>query len=108
MDAEEPAAALDISAQGALLLGPGERVTRGGEEDDRVVPREAAGREARRVLRLVDAEAVTPAELLDRGDARRDRVVAIPRGLGEHQDPGLVGRRRKQERGEQQPSEHRH
>ena len=77
MDAEEAAAALDIAAQRALLRGPAERVARGGEEDDRVVAREPAAGEAAGVLRVVDAEAVAAAELLDGRDPRRDRVVAI-------------------------------
>ncbi len=108
MDAEEAAAALDIAAQRALLRGPAERVARGGEEDDGVVARETAAGEAAGVLRVVDAEAVAAAELLDGRDPRRDRVVAVAGGLGEHEDPGLGRRGGEHDRDEQQPAEARH
>ena len=82
MDAGVAAAGLDVALEGGLL-GVVEHVAGGGEEDDGVELRQVGVGERGRVLGRVDREAVGGAELLDRRDALRDRVVPEAGGLGE-------------------------
>ena len=92
MDTEEPAAALDVAAQGALLTGPAERVARGGEEDHRVVAREP---------RFVKRAAFSVRSTRKPWRRPSCSIVAIPVGmeswrnavrLGEHEHAGTTRR----------------
>ena len=74
----------DVVLERVLLLGC-QDIARGREEHDRVVLGEIRRRERGRILGGVDLEAVGRADLLNRRDAGRDRVVTERGRLGEHE-----------------------
>ena len=84
VDADVAVAGRDVALEGGLL-SVAEDVARGRQEDDGLVLGEVRVVELGRILGGIDGEAVGRAELLDRRDAGRDRVVAEAGGLGEDQ-----------------------
>ena len=86
VDPDVAVARRDVALERALLL-IGEDVARGGQPDDRLVLSEVRVGEGGRVLGGVDREAVGRADLLDCGDAGRDRIVPERGRLGEHEHP---------------------
>ncbi len=86
------AAGADVALERGLLRGV-EHVAGGGQPHDGLVLREVGVGEGVRVLGRGDGEIVGGAELLDRRDAGRDRVVPEPGRLGEdqHVERGGVG-----------------
>ncbi|CAM5451318.1 hypothetical protein STENM36S_05887 [Streptomyces tendae] len=85
VDAHVAAAVLDVVLERLLLVGV-EDVTGGGQEGDRVVLGQVGRGELSGLLGRGDRDAGRGAQLLQRGDALGDGVVAEAGGLGEDQD----------------------
>ena len=91
VDADVAAAILDEALEG-LLLRRVEHVAGRVQEDDHAKPREIGGREGRGVFGCLDGEAGCE-QVLHRGDAGLDAVVAEASRLREEQHAGCVGHR---------------
>jgi hypothetical protein len=98
VDADVPTARGDVGLEG-VLLGGVEHVAGGRQPHHRLVPGQVRRREVVRVLGGGHREPVGAAELADRVDPRRYRVVPEAGGLREHQHvcqrPGRFHRRRR-------------
>src|SRR5687768_2787953 len=89
MNSDVAAAGLDVALE-IVLLGGGEHVAGGVEEDDCAVAANVLRGECARILGCVDGEPVLLSELSDRGNARSDGAVAEARGFGEDEYPGFL------------------
>src|SRR4051812_2213377 len=93
MDADEAAAATDVTLERTPVILSRDRHPGRRKEDEGVVAGEVAVGEGALVLGLVDGERVLSAEAADRRDPRRDRVVTEAGRLREHQHAKVRRRR---------------
>jgi hypothetical protein len=92
-DADEAAAAIDVSLQRGLLAGV-QDVTGGVHERHGAVPLQVGDADRGRLPRHVDGEVVRGAERLDGGGGGRSGGIGRAGGAGEDQHPARVGGRR--------------